>query len=82
MSTEDGRADAATDTTGSPDQGTNKFGCSSSSCDDVDYGIKVLQHDGTSWVSNWSAVSITPDNPPYRHTWNSYWSFQTCNSSC
>lgn len=82
MRTIDGRADANTELHGLPTMGTNKFGCSSSTCNDTDYAIKVLQHDGVTWTHTWNGNPIGPDNPPYRNTVNFNWSFHTCPSSC
>jgi len=56
------------------------FGCSSSSCTDSSYGLRL--YDGSSW-SLWTASSTSSNaNPPYLHTYNNYWSFKTCPSTC
>jgi len=78
MSTIDGRADANTERSGTPALPTSNFGCSTSSCGNTAYAIEVLQHNGVDWVNNWSAESRGPANPPYRHTFVNYWSFETC----
>jgi hypothetical protein len=78
MSTSDGLAQANIEWHGSPTQSTIYFGCSAGSCGDSDFGVRVLQHNGTDWVDKWSAITIGPSNPPWRRTFNSYWSFRTC----
>jgi hypothetical protein len=83
MATNDGRADTYTEYHDTPPQATTYFGCySPGSCNDQAYGLEIQDQNGT-WVS-WqgAATSIQgPDNPPYRHTFNQYWSFKTCKTA-
>ena len=83
MQPNDGRADANTELLNTPAEDISKFGCSSSSCSNQDFGIHL--HGPNSWFlwdTGTAARSIGPDNPPYRNTFNSYWSFKTCKVAC
>lgn len=85
MDTLDGRADANIEYHATPAAGVTYFGCTSfTQCDNEAAGIEV-QGDGGNWDLCCANVdSIGPGNPPYRKTFNNFWSFKTCrlSSSC
>ena len=83
MGTNDGRADANTELHDTPPEAIAYFGCySPGSCNNQNYGLELTNQAGDGWVL-WqgNANSIGPDNPPYRHKYNDYWSFRTCGSA-
>jgi hypothetical protein len=81
LSSSTGSAFAKSEYVGDATYTTDWFGCDTlATCNTSSYGLR-LRTNG-SWAL-WTATS-TPvhGNPPYLHTYNSYWSFKTCASSC
>jgi hypothetical protein len=81
LGTDDGLAMAKTEIQGSPPINTDYFGCTSTfDCSTGSFGLHLFN--GTSW-SLWTGSSTASHgNPPYLHTYNSFWAFRTCPNSC
>jgi hypothetical protein len=83
MTTASGPASAKTEMQNGAPEGIDYFGCSTSGCNNAGYGLH-LQVSGSFalWTSSYPA-SASQGNPPYLHTYNTYWSYWTCpTSSC
>lgn len=79
LSTGSGLAMAKTEVQGNPPLSLVYYGCSNLSCNDTPYAIMLFL---SAW-SLWTASSTSSNgNPPYLRTFNSYWSFKTCPTSC
>jgi hypothetical protein len=82
IGTSDGLVLAKTEVQGGAPISTDYFGCGGSPfhCNVTTYGMHL--YNGTSW-SIWSASSVSSgSNPPYLHTYENYWGYKTCPSSC
>lgn len=64
---------------------TDYYGCSASlSCTTDSYGLHL--YNGSAWLvwnANYSTSVWSPEgDPPYRHSYNTYWSWKTCGAPC
>ena len=82
MGINDGEAAAMTERHGTPIMDKAFFGCySPGSCNNQSYGLNLTNDAGTGWVLWQGFAHSIEDNPPYRHTYNTYWSFRTCHTA-
>jgi hypothetical protein len=74
---------ALTETYFYPTIGTDYLGCQDSGgvCFNQSYGIHVYTQNST-WAIWTGPAGYVNANPPYRHTYNNYWSVATCPVAC
>lgn len=82
LSVSAGDAGAKTEVQNNPPLGTSYFGCSSAtSCNSTTYALQLRTSTST-WLPWQQASTSSNDMPPFLHTYNNYWSFKTCATSC
>lgn len=60
--------------------GTDYYGCDSNkNCTNSGYGLHIYSGTWALWTSGGSPRN---DDPPYLHTYHSYWAYATCNVAC
>ena len=81
LPTVDGYVISSTELQGNPPINTDYFGCDPAlACSQSAYGLHV--YNGSSW-SSWTGPSTKLEaQPPWLHTFHSFWAFKTCPASC